>query len=393
MTVTVNPDTKGQLRVALVAEAVSGGVAMHVADLIRGLSAGGVAAHLVVPAGERLDRSIFDDSVLDRCASIGQVPMPHRIGWRDPLAWLAVYRQLLRIRPDIVHSHSSKAGVLARCCRGPWRQVYTPHALYTLNPALSPLRRRVIGGIERLLGNHACDRLVAVSGAEASHAHEALRIARQRITTIPNGVPSFDTLPRAEARRTLGIDPDRFVVGFIGRLVYQKGLDRLIGVADLLRGRLGCPAQIAVIGQGDFAAVAGCPADAVPPNVRLVGAVAQARRYLGAFDALLLPSRYEGLPYVYLEAMQAGVPIVTTAVAGASELVDAEEIGLVVTNTDDPWPLASALARVHDDAALRERLRRNCAAAAQRHSVEAMVHRVMRLYHDLMAPRRQGTMQ
>lgn len=383
MTAALRAD-KRRLSVAIVAEAASGGVATHLADLVRGLADLGMAVHLVVPSGDRLDSAIINDDVRACCDTVTHLPMPRRIGWRDATACWRLYRVLHRIEPDIVHSHSSKAGVLARACPGPWRQVYTPHALYTLNPSLSGLQRRVFGGVETFLGRFRTDRMIAVSEAEARHAREALHIPAARITTIPNGIQPFDMLARDVARQALGLHPTRFTVAFVGRLAHQKGLDRLVRVADLLNANLGTALEIAVIGPGDFEAAAGRPSHCLPPNVRVIGNVDGARRYLSAFDALLVPSRYEGFPYVYLEAMAARLPIVTTRVAGANELVDAEQVGLVVINNEDPVPLADALARLHANDRLCAQLRGNCATALGRHSVAAMVQRTAAVYQELV---------
>nr|WP_315597813.1 glycosyltransferase [uncultured Cupriavidus sp.] len=378
---------KARLRVVIVAEAAAGGVATHLADLVRGLAAMDQHVHLILPESERLDTAKIGSDVQACCASVSLVPMQQRIGWRDALAWLCIYRLLWRIRPDIVHSHSSKAGALARGCIGPWRQVYTPHALYTLDPSLSAARRRVFGGVEALLGRLRSHRLIAVSHAEARHANEALGIPRARITTIHNGV-SDDArhvrLTRVAARRALGLHPTQWVVGFVGRFAYQKGVDRLVRVAELLYRRFGPSLEIAVVGIGDFAAAAGMPAHCLPANLRLIGKVDHASACFPAFDALLLPSRYEGFPYVYLEAMAAQVPIVTTRVAGANELVDGEQIGLVVINNDDPRPLADALERLLRNEALRQRMRRNCADAAGRYAVDTMVQRTAQVYHEVV---------
>lgn len=376
--------TGGRLSVAIVAEAAAGGVATHLADMVRGLAGLGIEVHLAVPTGERLDEAVIDADVRACCASMTRLPMPRSIGWRDAAAWWRLRRALQRIGPDIVHSHSSKAGVLARACMGPWRQVYTPHALYTLNPALPGAHRRLFGGVETFLGRYRTDRMIAVSRAEARHAHEALGIPLERIATIPNGVRPFVLLARDAARRALGLHPTRFTVGFVGRLAHQKGIDRLVRVADLLASSGDMAIDFAIVGEGDLAAAAGRPIDCLPGNVRVVGKVDQARTYLSAFDLLLLPSRYEGFPYVYLEAMAAGLPIVTTRVAGAGELVDAEQIGLVVRNTEDPAPLAAALMQLHASGALRARMRGNCAAAIGRYSVEAMVRRTATIYQELV---------
>ncbi|QTD93210.1 glycosyltransferase [Burkholderia anthina] len=378
-----------RLRIALVAEAAGGGVAVHLAGLIDGLSASGdVELHLIVPDGPRFDGKILDERVLSRCASVHRVPMQRAVGWRDALAVFHMYRCLLHIRPDIVHSHSSKAGAIARLCAGPWRHVYTPHAVYTLNPSLSAFQRRFYGTIERLLGRLRTHRIIAVSQDEAQHLQHALGLPAHRVTTIVNGVAPPDTMPRCDARRALGLCDDALVVGFVGRFDHQKGVDRLVRIARGVYRRCGRSVQFVAIGPGDFGTAAGPDADYVPPTLHIAGAVDRASRYFSAFDLFVLPSRYEGFPYVCLEAMAARVPMVASRVAGAAELIDAYGIGIVMPNEDDTTSFARTVAALADDAAQRERMRANCAAALDDFSAATMVRRTLDLYRALVA---QGT--
>ncbi|MDN7880920.1 glycosyltransferase family 4 protein [Burkholderia aenigmatica] len=378
------PAAERRLRIALVVEAAGGGVAVHLADLIDGLSAtDGVELHLIVPHGPRFDATILDARVLSRCASVHAVPMQRAVGWRDALAVAHVYRHLLRIRPDIVHSHSSKAGAIARLCLGPWRQVYTPHAVYTLNPTLGARQRRFYGTIERLLGRLCTHRIVAVSYDEARHLNESLGIPAARIATIVNGVRPPAPIPREAARRALGIARDACVVGFVGRFDHQKGIDRLVRIARGVYRQCGRSVQIAAIGSGDFIAAAGNEADDLPPNLHIVGRVNHASRYFSAFDLFALPSRYEGFPYVCLEAMAACVPIVATQVSGATELIATHDIGAVVPNEDDTTRFARAIVALANDPAARDAMRANCAAAFGHFSADTMVARTLDLYHTL----------
>ncbi|WP_269501782.1 glycosyltransferase family 4 protein [Burkholderia sp. IMCC1007] len=375
-----------RLRIALVAEAAGGGVAVHLASLIDGLSASDdVELHLIVPDGARFDGRILDERVLCRCASVHRVPMRRAVGWRDALAVSRMYRCLLQIRPDIVHSHSSKAGAIARLCIGPWRHVYTPHAVYTLNPSLTAFQRRFYGTIERLLGRLCTHRIIAVSHDEAQHLQHALGIPARRVTTIVNGVAPPHTMPRHDARQALGLRDDTLVVGFVGRFDHQKGVDRLVRIARGVYRQCGRSVQFVAIGPGDFHAAAGPDAEYVPPTLQVAGAVERASRYFSAFDLFALPSRYEGFPYVCLEAMAARVPIVASRVAGAAELVDAYGIGIVVPNEDDTTSFAHTVVALVDDAARRERMRANCAAALDDFSAATMVRCTLDLYRALAA--------
>ncbi|WP_423395829.1 glycosyltransferase family 4 protein [Burkholderia sp. LMG 21824] len=378
------PDRSGPpLRIAMVVEAAGGGVAVHLVDLIAGLKArANVEIHLVAPLGAR-----FDDAILARalihCASFHRLPFRRSVGLHDARAARALHRLLDAIEPDVVHSHSSKAGALARLCTGPWKQVYTPHAVYTLNPTLSAAKRCLYGGIERWLGNRRSDAVIAVSGDEAEHLH-ALGIARERIRTIPNGVTPPALLPRAAARAVLGVADDAFVVGFVGRFDAQKGVDRLVRIARTLAARYDDRLQIVAIGSGDFNRAAGAEANDLPMNLRVAGRIDHARRYFSAFDTFALPSRYEGFPYVCIEAVAAHVPIVATRVAGATELVDGYHVGLTVGNDDRPGEFADAVARLADFPARLADMRRQCALAARHYSADAMVERTLAVYQNLL---------
>jgi glycosyltransferase involved in cell wall biosynthesis len=373
------PDARG-LRVALVAESAGGGVGVHLVDLIRELAAHGVEVHLIAPRGNRFDAAMLNEDVTRLCASVVRVPMQRSVSWRDMSAFFHVFRALSKIRPDMVHAHSSKAGVLARLSFGPWRKVYTPHAVYTLNPYLERGARRFFGSIERVLGNLFTDRIIAVSEDEALHLQQALRIPARRITTIYNGVPTFSRVARHVAREALGLRADAFVVGLVGRLEFQKGVDRLITLARRIDRSHGEAVQFALIGPGDIEAATGVAVRDLPSNVRLIGPLVDARRFFSAFDVFALPSRYEGFPYVYLEAIAAGLPIVTTRVAGADALVSTSSVGVVVDNEDDMAQFEEAVVALHGNTALRGQMSMNCANAARRFTAEEMVARTLNVY-------------
>ncbi|WP_175813211.1 glycosyltransferase [Burkholderia contaminans] len=375
--------TVAPLRIALVVEAAGGGVAVHLTDLIAGLRArSNVEIHLIAPLGARFDDAMLAGAAA-QCTTFHRLPLRRAVGAHDLRGVLALRRLLRHIRPDIVHSHSSKAGALARLCRGPWKQVYTPHAVYTLNPTLSPAKRAFYGGIERVLGNACSDAVIAVSQDEADHLH-TLGIAHERIRLVENGVTPPRLLAAQAARIALGLADDTFVVGFVGRFDHQKGVDRLVRVARLLDARYGKRVQVVAIGSGDFDRAAGDEARDLPANLRIAGRVDEARRYFSAFDLLALPSRYEGFPYVCLEAVAAHVPMVATRVSGATELIAEHRTGLSVPNSDDPTAFATMVGRLVEHPAAYQQMRDQCARACAHFSADAMVDRTLAVYHDLL---------
>ncbi|WP_027782073.1 MULTISPECIES: glycosyltransferase [Burkholderia] len=371
------------LRIALVVEAAGGGVAVHLTDLIAGLRArSNVELHLIAPLGDRFDDAMLSHAAA-QCTSFHRLPLRRAVSPHDLRGVLALRALLRRLQPDIVHSHSSKAGALARLCRGPWKQVYTPHAVYTLNPTLPPMKRAFYGGIERLLGNLCSDAVIAVSRDEADHLH-TLGISQRRIRLVENGVTPPALLPRPAARAALGLAKDTFVVGFVGRFDHQKGVDRLVRIARLLERRYDTRLQVVAIGSGDFDRAAGAETHDLPMNLHVAGRIDDARRYFSAFDLLALPSRYEGFPYVCLEAVAAHVPMVATRVAGAAELIGEYHVGMAVPNDDDPAEFAAMVARLVDHPTARATMRTQCAQAYRYFSADAMVDRTFAVYLDLL---------
>jgi glycosyltransferase involved in cell wall biosynthesis len=165
-------------------------------------------------------------------------------------------------------------------------------------------------------------------------------VPHARMHLIPNAfMPSAVALPRAEARRQLGLDPQAFTVGWVGRLSHEKGADVLLDALALL------DVEAVVIGDGRDAS----RLRAHPARVRWAGVVPGAGALLSAFDVFVLSSRTEGTPIVLLEAMSAGVPIVTTAVGGVPDVVSPREALLV--RPEQPAALAEAIRRVRDDPA------------------------------------------
>jgi glycosyltransferase involved in cell wall biosynthesis len=163
---------------------------------------------------------------------------------------------------------------------------------------------------------------------------------------------------RRRARVALGLPPDAPVVGAVGRLTYQKAPEDFITALE----RLGRPDVVGVwVGSGDLADGIGRRARALSgPRVILAGERTDVLDLLPAFDVFALPSRYEGLPTVIVEAMICGVPVVATAVNAVPELVVPGETGLLVP-PGRPGRLAEAIGYLLDSPGEAARL----AAAAR----------------------------
>jgi glycosyltransferase involved in cell wall biosynthesis len=193
-----------------------------------------------------------------------------------------------------------------------------------------------------------------------------------RIHVIPNGVSArAATLTREQSRREIGLPDDAFVVGTISRLAHGKGLERMLDALALL----GDDTQAVITGDGALreslharAATLG-----VADRVRFTGAREDAGNVLAALDLYLLTSDREGMSNAMLEALAAGLPVVSTPVSGAKEALLGDPVcGTVVAM--EPRAIADAVAALHRDSARRTELAGAAAhVAATRYGAEAMV--------------------
>jgi glycosyltransferase involved in cell wall biosynthesis len=296
---------------------------------------------------------------------------------RDVVDGLKLRRTVASLgRLDVLHSHSSKAGALARTfCLGLAKaQVYSPHGFYTMTGE-APF---YVAPVERAL-SLVTDKIIAVSNVEAEHA-VAIGIERSKVEVIANGIEAYEPLRRSEAREQLGLPEDVFVIGFVGRLSAQKGPDQAVAVLRALGGA--DRAVLAIIGDGELRPEV--EALAANSGYVLLAGGRPARPLYPAFDCLLCTSRYEGMPVTFLEALNCGVPIVTYPVGGSEELVADPAAGFVTAA--DPVSAAQAVrAIMHMGKKERSELSRRCLGAARAHSAERMTQQTLDLYARLLS--------
>jgi glycosyltransferase involved in cell wall biosynthesis len=231
------------------------------------------------------------------------------------------------------------------------------------------------------------DAVVAVSRPQADQLRSS-GVPEGRLRVVPNALAAHpNPLDRAEARRSLGLPAEGLIAGWVGRVSREKGIDVFIDALASIRDRL---IQAAILGDGPERTSESARAESIAPSRFLwLGAVPDAARYFAAFDLFVMSSRTEGLPMVMLEAMAAGIPIVTTSVGGIPDLVSPAE-GVLVP-AEDPKALAAAIRATLDDSE---------AAAARSHAAQLRQKaefdvgpwsaRYESIYRDLIAARAAG---
>ena len=241
-------------------------------------------------------------------------------GGADYIAPLRVARALREIRPNVVHTHNTQAflegGLGSILARAPML-VHTDHARLYPDKLKYTLAESVMAKFAY--------RIVGVSDATTQEFLRHHRIAREKLCTIPNGIdrtPFEITVDRREVRRELGIEGDGPVLGSIGRLVPQKGIDQMLRATSIILQQHPT-ATLVLAGDGPLEHELRAMADGlgIAQRVRFLGQRRDVARLLKIFDLYLLTSNFEGLPIALLEALACGCPIVSADVGGVSSVV------------------------------------------------------------------------
>lgn len=335
-----------------------GGAERNLVSLAQVLARGGWSVEVasVMPPGEM--RHALRETGID-------VEDLHATSHLDQRALVRAVAWLRRTRPHLLHTWLFHANLLGRVAA--W--LAGVGVVVSGVRVAEPRRLHLLG--ERLTQGLA-DRIV-VNSEGLRRYMIAHGIRPERLQVIPNSVDieRFRFEPREEKRS----DPF-FRVLFVGRLDRQKGVDVLVRAAAEL-----ADVRFDLAGEGPERDALQAQARDLP-NVRLLGFRPDVPELLARADALALPSRWEGMPNVLLEAMAAGVPVVATRVAGSADLVEDGVNGLLV-EPDDPRALASALVRLRDDGPLRTRLAEAGRLTASKHAPEAIADAYKALYRSL----------
>jgi glycosyltransferase involved in cell wall biosynthesis len=348
------------LRVATVITRLDGGAGQHALRGARVLDPAEFTMTIITGSGGQL----LAEAVAAGLEVVVEPSLRAPIAPANDLRALTRLSTLLRRRQfDVVHTHCAKAGALGRLAahraRVP-RLVHTYHG-FPFHEFQGAARRQGYIQIERRLGR-ITDVALCVGTGVAVEAVRRRLIAPERVRTIgvvADGADQAAARPppaaarRRRARAELGLPADATVVGAVGRLTYQKAPDDFLAA---LRA-LGRPGVTGVwVGDGELAGQVAARAASLPGGqVLLAGQRSNVPDLLPAFDVFALPSRYEGLPTVVVEAMVCGIPVVATAVNAVGDVVIPGETGLLVP-PGRPELLAEAVGFLLDTPAAAARM-------------------------------------
>jgi len=332
-----------------------GGPAMQISTLMRGFA--GTDIYQVLLTGNVLaDETDYldvagSDLRFHRLPNLQRAIRPTQ----DARALRDIVRFVNDFDPDVIHTHTAKAGVLGRAAatltRSPAKRVHTFHG-HLLHGYFSPTATREVVRIERSLAKHT-DRLIAV-GDQVRDDLLAVGVGKpEQFRTVPPGVDLGPIPDRNEARESLGLDPNIPVVCFIGRLTQIKRIDRLAEVIRATSVQLP-DVHFVVAGHGSEFGLLERMQEKETSNIELLGWYQDVARVLAASDALVLTSDNEGTPVSIIQAMHAGVPTVSTNVGSVHTLVQDGETGILTDLSSEA--VTQGLVQLLSDRIFRDRL-------------------------------------
>ena len=309
---------------------------------------------------------------------------------KDLRALLSLTRLLRRLRPDIVHTHSSKAGVLGRLAAkfaGVPIIIHTIHG-FGFTRYQRPLRRQEFLVAERIV-SRLTTKFFAVSHANRRMGIELGLFPEDRCVVIRSGV-DLAGLRRTRVdvvakKRELGCDPNRPMVGMIAPLKPQKAPLDFVRVAGLVH-RVRADVEFVLVGDGELRHAVEVEVNRLKLKdaFRLLGWRRDTAEIMRCLNVFVLTSLWEGLPRVYLEALASGVPVVGTRVDGAAEVIS-EGVNGFLAEPGDIDGLAQRLLSLLDDPELARSMGKQGEALPSEFDIHHMVRRQEQEYERLMS--------
>ncbi len=326
-------------KVVIISETIMDGVGKHIVDVVSHLDLSAFEL-TIIHSSKRLDYRFYEMKeklidVVDFFEVNELIREIHPV--LDSKAFMQIYKILKRVHPDIVHCHSSKAGVVGRLaarCLGVNRIFYTPHAYAAQNRTLSDRKKKLYLLAEKWLERFATTAVLNVSEGERTFALENGIGTESKLRVLYNSVEP--ALVKEEEKQSIkeaiagefGLSSNKIVIGTVARLYTQKNPFEFLEIAKRVCDK-NSDAVFAWIGEGEFleSAREWVKERELVDRILFLGHRKGIEKYHMWFDIYLTSALYEGLPYTLIEALSASTPIVASDVIGNNELVIHEKTG------------------------------------------------------------------
>ncbi|MGB9696487.1 MAG: glycosyltransferase family 4 protein [Ignavibacteria bacterium] len=285
---------------------------------------------------------------------------------------------------DIIHANAGIVPNILGKLLGVKMSIEIKHGILNTEEILEnlPFRKKIQEWIKQFF----VDYFIAICDNDKEKMVKYFSVAKKKIKVIYNGIDALALFPY---RKMLNLEEESsktfITIGSIGRITFQKGYDILIEAFDKLTA-VRQNVRLIIIGTGeDLQNIRNLvEMKGLTKKVTLTGYKTNVFEYLRMFDVFVLTSRYEGVPYVILEAMSIGIPIISTKVGGIDNVLKDGKTGLLVQK-NDVQGIFEAMLRLVDDAALRYKLALNAMEEVKNYSLSRMVEETSQLYLEVLA--------
>ena len=296
-----------------------GGTARYVSELVANIPNSKLATGFV--QGSEVEDSSVSRLPVIRINHLGRKISPIN----DYKAWRELRAIVREFKPEIIHTHTFKAGLIGRLIRGPHRHIHTFHGHLFEDNSFSKLEKKIITLVEKCLAPRA-DVLVSVGLNVGKELREAGIGVGQKWVSIAPGVEALTLSVKSEARKSIGVNETGILVGWMARMTSVKNPKLLLEVASRLPD-----VNFVMAGGGDLLETIKSSA---PANVKVIG-WADAATFWSAVDIAISTSDNEGMPIALIEAQLAGIPVISTNVGSNIEIIQDEVTGLIANKNVD----------------------------------------------------------
>ena len=402
---------------------------MKILRIIARLNVGGPARH-VVWLTEQLNDAEFESVLVAGTVPKGEENMNYvaeahgvkplfveemsrELSPKDLISLIKIFREIRRQKPDIIHTHTAKAGTIGRTAALLYklltpgtrkvRVVHTFHG-HVFHSYYGKLKTRIFVTIEKLLARLATDKIIVISPQQFREIHHEFHIGRPgQFEVIPLGIDvdafaDADGQKRKAFRNELGVEGDKLLVGFVGRLTEIKDVSLYLQVAALLYQHAQGELRFVVVGDGHLRQSLEREAEELTLGDSMIftGNRTDIGSVYAGLDIVALTSLNEGTPLSLIEAMAAGRPIISTMVGGVRDLLGEvleEKDGFQICergigiNGRSPDDYRKGLIYLAENEKLRGRLAEKGRTLVEtEYSKERLVEDIVKLYRTLTAP-------
>ena len=348
-----------------------GGTARYITNLLQDLESHGTEVLLATGHVESSEIETLELNNLNytRIPSLSRSINP----FQDLQAYFQLKKLINAYKPDIVHSHTFKAGFISRIKVGNYKIVHTFHGHLFEDPTFTGIKTTIITLIEKMLAKKSHKLVVVGNQVEYDLLKRGVG-AKDKYLNIPPGINPLKIPNRIDALNELGIsNPSEFIVGWLARVTDVKNPYLLVEIAKMLPDT-----TFLMGGGGDLIEKI---KEISPPNLIVLGWV-KPESLIGASDLILSTSKNEGVPISLIESQMAGKPVVATNVGGVSDIIKHQTTGILCSSS--ALSIKNSINALISDPKVLELL----SIAAAESSIEAfsisrMTHLHLRLYKEL----------